>query len=235
LEPEIFRWDDAAMKRIRKRCLSLCAAAFLAAPPGLLAADTTQSQPASAWEQSVSLEGQGDYKAALSKLDEYAGQSGDPYLVQLRSGWLYYRMGSYEHAAQYYQAASLLAPESVAPLMGLAWSARMLGQTERAATACQKVLGIDPANYAAGMMLAEIYFARRNYAMASQVYSTIEKNYPEDSAALSEGSWALLDSGRKQDAAAGFRRLLQMYPSYPNAGQGYQMSGSQKVFLGGLQ
>lgn len=209
----------------------LCMTAILAATAKLPAADTT-TQTASAWEQSVTLEEQGDYKGALAKLNDFASQSGDPYLVQLRSGWLSYRLGSYEHAAQCYQTASILAPEAVSPLLGLAYSARALGQAERAASACMKVLAVDPANYSASMMLAGIYFERRNYSGASQIYSAVEKAYPEDAAALSAGSWALLDLGKKNDAAMGFRRLLQMYPSYWYASQGYQMAGGNNVMQG---
>lgn len=230
-----FRGMIPSMKATQPRCLNLCVTAILVVALKLPAADTTVSQPASAWEQSVTLEQQGDYKGALAKLNDFASQSGDPYMAQLRSGWLSYRQASYEQAAQYYQTASLLAPEAVSPQLGLAYSARMLGQTQRAATACLKVLSIDPQNYSASMMLAGIYFERRNYSGASQLYAAMEKAYPEDATALSAGSWTLLDMGNRNDAAAGFRRLLQMYPSYLYASQGYQMSGGAKLFQGGIQ
>jgi tetratricopeptide (TPR) repeat protein len=173
------------------------------------------------WGQSVTLEKSSDYKGAIAKVAEFGRSGADPYLVNLRTGWLSLQNKDYDQAIVNYQAAAGRAPSAVTPSLGLANAYRAKGDNDNAEHACRLVLSHDPGNYTALQMLGLIYFDKKDYANASSIYDTILKLYPEDTAALSGYGWAQIYLNRKANAVPEFQRLLILAPDYQYAEQGY--------------
>ncbi len=213
------------MKTSSPTC-SFLLAALLAGMALPAAGATNNSSPwakaAEAWNESVTLEKNADYTGALAKMAEFAQAGGDPYLVEVRSGWLSYTNKDYKSAAKHYEAAAQANINAVTPLLGMANAYRALNDNAHAEKAAEAVLMRDPANYTALLLVAATALDKHDHRKSSQYYEAVLKMYPEDTAALSGEAWSLLYLTRKREAATAFARLLTLSPSYPYAQQGYE-------------
>lgn len=172
------------------------------------------------WQASVSAESSGDTAAAVEKLMAFAKGGGDPYLANLRAGWLKYGAQKYDEATRFYVAAARLQPQALSARLGLLNTAQAKGDGAAAIIAAESVLKVEPTNYRALMAVAWGSFQSKDYRRSGIAYQRVLTLYPEDMDALSGAAWCAFYNGHKSEAKEGFRRLMSMNPDYSYARQG---------------
>lgn len=172
------------------------------------------------WQDSVTTETNGDASAALDKLMTYAKSGGDPYLSNLRAGWLNYSLKKYDEAGRFYATAARLQTSALNPRLGLLNVAQAKGDVATATAAADAVLKIEPTNYRAQMAFAWGCFQAKDYRRAGSSYLRVLSMYPEDQDATSGAAWCSLYIGQKREAIDGFRRLMSLNPNYANLQEG---------------
>ncbi len=191
---------------------------------GVAQTPSAPNPAATFWQASVTAETKKDYPAALRQLAGYPQAGGDPFLFNLRAGWLYYLQGDYPAARVAYAKAAQLRPSALNPLLGLLNVAEAKGDATETRKAVDGVLRVDPLNYTGQMVGAKLQFQARNYRGALSYYRRVLQYYPDDFAALSGEAWSLYHQGQWQLAAADFRLLLGVNPAYPEAQQGLDLA-----------
>lgn len=190
----------------------------------------SQTQPDNAatglaayWQASLTAETSQDYDTALTQLAEWRQAGGDPFLANLRAGWLHYLKKDYATAAQAYAEAERLQPSAINPLLGLLNVAQAQGDAAAVDKAVGDVLRADPLNYRAQMAGAWQQYSAKNYQQALAGYRRVLTYYPDDLAAISGEAWSLYYLGDLKGAAADFQALLNVSPSYSYARQGLDL------------
>jgi tetratricopeptide (TPR) repeat protein len=189
-------------------------------PSGFALGDPT-TDAAILWSDSIKAESNGDYAGALVKMDQLANVFPDPYLVNIRKGWLSYMNHDYVHAVYDYHQASSAAPDAITPYIGLVYSYRAAGLTQNTVGACNDVLKHDPQNTIALKMLASISYEQTDFATAAHYYQVLVDAHPEEPVYLSGLGWSYLKLGKNDLAVRFFQRLLILSPDYAYAQQGY--------------
>ncbi|MDX2226567.1 MAG: tetratricopeptide repeat protein [Verrucomicrobiae bacterium] len=187
------------------------------------------SKLAAAWKASTDAETAGQYDQAITKLREFENLGGDAYLVALRNGWLAYAKKDYVNAAKFYRAASNMQPQSINALLGRMNTALAVGDYKESRTVADSILRIDPAQYSALSTVASAFYAEKNYGQALTYYRRINDYYPEDTTGLSGTAWSLLLNGDARTAAAEFKKLLSISPTFAYAQQGYEQATGKKL------
>ena len=180
-----------------------------------------------AWKTSVSSEKGKNYDMAISEMNAYVKNGGDPYNASLRLGWLYYASKNYASAEKYYQIAAKRSQGAITPLMGLVNIYKADNQIKKAVRACKSVLVLDKTNYTASMLLAGMLYDAKSYRSSGLVYAKVSKLYPEDLAAMSGLAWCMVYEDRKSRALPLFTRLVVMSPNYAYAQDGYKLCGGK--------
>lgn len=172
------------------------------------------------WQASLTAEINKDYDTAQSQLTAYQQAGGDPFLTNLRAGWLYCLKQDYPNAIKSYNEAEKLRPSAINPLLGLLNVAQAQGDAFSIQKAAGDVLRADPLNYRAQMADAAVEFTTKDYTQALAGYQRVLTYYPDDMTALSGEAWCLYDLGDLHKAAADFQVLLGVNADYPYAKQG---------------
>jgi len=164
--------------------------------------------PAQSWQASLTAESARDYDSALAQVTAYQTSGGNAFLANLREAWLYYLKQDYPNAAKYYNAAELLQPTSINPLLGLLNVNEAQGNADDIQKAAENVLHIDPLNYRAQMAAAYQQYLAKNYTVSLAGYRRVLTYYPDDMTALSGEAWSLYYLGHRDQASADFQTLL---------------------------
>ncbi len=212
---------QAAMKRILLLLLPVIAIAVAAPEAGQ---KSREEAIGLMWQESVTAETNGDTVLAMEKLMTYAKNGGDPYLANLRAGWLNYSEKKYDDAGRYYGTAAKLQTNSLNPRLGLLNVYQAKGDVANATAAADAVLKIEPTNYRALMAYAWGCFQAKDHRRAGSAYQRVLSMYPEDQDAISGSAWCSLYVGQKREAIDGFRRLMSLNPEYANLRQGLEMA-----------
>lgn len=172
------------------------------------------------WVSSYEAETQGQYDQALAAMKRIREEHGDFYLANLRSGWLLYLKKDYAGALRHYQKASLLAPGATSPLLGQMNCHEALGDLEGALRAGQSVLVLDPMHATVNRRLADLHYARKDFARASSYYLKLATLEPENLDVANALAWSYLNLGQVMDARAVFDNILAVAPAHASALQG---------------
>jgi tetratricopeptide (TPR) repeat protein len=187
------------------------------------AGDAAPAGLAGNWQASVSAENSKDYDAALTQITAWQQAGGNPFLANLRAGWLYYLKKDYAAATKAYTEAERLQPDAVNPLLGLLNVAQAQGKATAINQAVENVLHADPLNYTAQMAGAWQQFTAKNYGQSLAGYRRVLTYYPDDLDAISGEGWSLYYLGDLKGAGADFQILLSVNPSYSYAQQGFDL------------
>ena len=95
---------------------------------------------------------------------------------------------------------------------------------DKIAQVCDSILLVQPSNYRAQMILADLHFARQDYRKSAGDYARVLLDYPEDPAALSGAAWSAIKLGDHDRAINDLAALLQINPGYPRAKLGYEIA-----------
>jgi tetratricopeptide (TPR) repeat protein len=169
------------------------------------------------WQNLNDAEKNGRYDDALAFAKLLRGQYGELYLVNLRSGWLFYLKKDYTSSLEAYRRASVQAPGSASALQGMASCYVELGYTEQAIQTSNALLAVIPMNYQANRRLADLYFQVKNYSRAEVLYLKLSNMYPEDLDVAAQLAWCYFSQGRGDAAQAIFQSVLIVAPNHASA------------------
>jgi tetratricopeptide (TPR) repeat protein len=215
------RTYEKAIRTARSPLLRLRRTAYSQTAPSVR---RTPNTPATFWKASVTAETNKDYAAAIQQLTGFQQAGGDPFLLNLRAGWLYYLAQDYKNASDRYNQAARLQPSAITPLLGLLNVAQARADATEIRKAVEAVLRVDPINYTAQMAGASLQFKAQNYRESLSYYRRVLQYYPDDLAARSGEAWSLYHQGRRDLATTDFQILLSVNPDYPEARQGLDLA-----------
>lgn len=176
------------------------------------------------WQESLSAETSGEPTKAADKLAEFTKAGGDPYLSNLRGGWLQLSAKNYDQAANLYAAAMKLQPDALNPRLGLLKVAQAKADSAATVKMSDLVLKLDTTNYSALMAIAGETLQAKDYRRAKAAYQKVLGLYPEDQDAISGTAWCHFYLGMKREAQAGFQKLMSLNPDYPHVREGVSLT-----------
>ena len=183
----------------------------------VLFAQTTNTV-AKAFEESYSLEKEGEYNKAIKKIKTV--YSADSYEINLRLGWLNYYAGFFTESTTYYQKAILLMPYSIEAKLGLINPLAALGNWNIVIKTYEKILQLDPKNSTANYRLGSIYYGKKDYNNAYKYYEKVVNSYPFDYDATLMFAWTNYFMGKKREAKILFNKVLLISPNDSSANEG---------------
>jgi tetratricopeptide (TPR) repeat protein len=182
-----------------------------------------EEKPGVLWQESVANEQAGEPVKALEATVRYLREGGDPYLANLRAGWIHYGQKQHVESARFYQAAARLQPGALSPRLGLLNIATDKGDPVEAVKAGELVLAVDKCNLRALYAVAWGAFQAKAYARSGVAYRRILELYPEETDAASGAAWSAFYEGRKVEARRFFRMVVGVNPEYPDARKGLEL------------
>lgn len=181
----------------------------------MLQAQSAQVQQA--FKESYSLEKQGKYVEAASKLKSvYSNQ----YEFNVRLGWLLYSAGQYNESVNYYQRAMQNLPMSIEAKLGYTYPASKLEHWDSVLAKYLEVLRIDPNNSYANYHTGLIYYYRKKYTDSERYFVKVQNLYPFDSSNMLMLGWTKYFLGKKSEAKVLFGKVLLASPDNSSALEG---------------
>ena len=171
------------------------------------------------WHQSLAAEGNKDYPKAIVLTEEFQKAKGDPFLAEMRKGWLYSLAGNPNASLKAYSNAVKSNYRSVNARKGVLVAQTALGNKSGMANAAFKVIEVDPANYLARMTVANAYFQNGDWKNAATHLAQIANRYPMDVDTLAMSTLALIKINQKASALEMGGRLATLLPGYATASE----------------
>ena len=129
-----------------------------------------------AFANSYISEGNKEYSKAITDLLQvYDSKS---YEINVRLGWLYYYMASYEESQKYYTQAIQLKPNSIESRLGFVLPASALAYWDKVLEQYLEILKIDDKNSTVNYFVGLIYFNRNDFTRAEKYFEKVYSLYP---------------------------------------------------------
>ena len=181
----------------------------------------SQNNVATAFEESYTLEKDGEYKQAIEKIKTV--YSADNYEINLRLGWLNYYAGFFTESTTYYQKAISLMPYSIEAKFGLINPLAALGNWNIVIKTYDKIIELDKMNYTANYRLGSIYYGKKDYNNAFKYYQKVANSYPFDYDATLMFAWTNYMLGKTREAKILFNKILLISPKDSSAIEGLEL------------
>lgn len=204
--------------------LALPAAALAAATLMAAGPITTTLHYREEFKRSYQAEAAGKTDEALSAMQGLAAIDARNYLVNLRTGWLYYSKGEHAEAEKAYRAAIKSMPSSVEARLGLTLPLMALGRWDELETVTMQIVRVDQGNYYANLRLIYAMRMQRKFDAAQVVINRMQAWYPTDVNLLVEQAFLQLATGNREEAKETFRAILVVNPNHPLALQQLDMA-----------
>jgi tetratricopeptide (TPR) repeat protein len=201
---------------------------LLGAALGCGVAEAGASSTSDLFQRSYDAEAVGKVEEALGALDSMPAPVHDGYVVQLRRGWLLYKLGRSPEAIDAYGKAAALEPRSVEARVGALlpqMAARRWSDVEATA---RDALRIDPGNYLATLRMAFAVYNLGRYPESAAIYQRLAEMYPSDVDVRAGLGWARLKEGKAAEAATTFRAVLDVAPRNALAADGLKAAGAAR-------
>lgn len=164
-----------------------------------------------------------NYQQALSVLEKIYSDNAKDYFVNLRMGWLYYNLQSYDKSEKYYRLAAEINSKSVEAMIGLTYPLAAKEQWKEVESLYQKILKIDGMNYTANLRLGQMYLYRADYTGAKKYLERIYYVYQSDYELNLYFGWVMYYLGDKNNAREMFTRVLMQNSKDASANEGYNL------------
>jgi len=128
--------------------------------------------------KSYNYEKMGDYKDAIKVLIPLYEKYPNGYTLNLRLAWLFYLNKKYSNAIKHYQKASLIAPSSIEPKLGLMRVYLDLGNYKKVLQIGNIVLKIDYYNYYGNYYEIKALKSLKDYKTALNLANKMLSLYP---------------------------------------------------------
>jgi len=174
---------------------------------------TTATQ--AAFSKSYESEQAGNYTTAINDLKSVYNK--DSYTVNIRMGWLYYLAKQYTESIRYYDIAIVLKPYAIEARFGCVKPLSAVESWEKVKEHYIEILKIDTQNTVANYWLGVIYYNRKNYGNAANLFGKIINLYPLDYDSIIMLAWTKLNLGKSPDAKVLFYQALVIRPNDSSA------------------
>lgn len=159
-----------------------------------------------------------DYQKAADALTQYYAESN--YEINLRLGWLNYKLGKYEDAMEFYRKAINLMPYSTEARLGFNLPASAALQWDLVIEQYSKILENDPQNTFVNYQLGYIYYDRKQYEDAMKHFEKVVNLYPFGYDGVIMLGWTNYMLGKYKEAKVLFEKALMIIPGSESALQG---------------
>ena len=159
------------------------------------------------------LESSGDISDAQVELEKLVKLSPDSAEIRNRLAGLYLKMERFPEALEQAEAALEWEPESIPALRIKGASQRVLGNDDIAQECFEKILTLDPGNYAFMLDLADIHFRRREYKEAEERILSYLIRRPNDRTAKLLLGRLYTEMGNRTHAIQIFEELAKADPN----------------------
>jgi tetratricopeptide (TPR) repeat protein len=134
------------------------------------------------------------------------------YELNLRIGWLSYKVGKYAESVNYYKKAITKMPLSIEAKLGIVYPLGALEKWELVVDNYLAIVKIDTYNATANYRLALIYYNRGDYGNSWKYLQKYINLYPFDYDGNSLAGWVKYSVGKKEEAYAFFKKALMINP-----------------------
>ena len=163
--------------------------------------------------KSYNYEKMGDYKDAIKVLIPLYEKYPNGYTINLRLGWLFYLDKKYKNAIKHYQKASLIAPYSVEPKLGLTRVYLAIENYNEALKVGNLILRNDYYNYYGNYYEAEALIGIKDYKNALSIINKMLLLYPTSVLFLNLLGKVYYLEGKKDLAKKVFENVLILDPN----------------------
>ncbi len=134
------------------------------------------------------------------------------YELNLRIGWLSYKVGKYTESITYYKKAIAKMPLSIEAKLGIVYPLGALEKWELVVDNYLSIVKIDTYNATANYRLALIYYNRGDYGNSWKYLQKYINLYPFDYDGNSLAGWVKYSVGKKEEAYVFFKKALMINP-----------------------
>lgn len=171
-----------------------------------------------AFSKSYESEQAGNYTSAINDLKPI--YSKENYTVNIRMGWLSYLAKQYTESIKYYDIAIALKPYAIEARFGCVKPLSAIESWEKVKEHYILILKIDPQNTVANYWLGVIYYNRKDYANAANLFGKNINLYPLDYDSIIMLAWCKLNLSKSSDAKVLFYQALVIRPNDSSATAG---------------
>ena len=174
-----------------------------------------------AFSKSYIAENQKNYTQAIDEMKPVYKE--DDYICNIRLGWLNYMAKQYGESITFYRKAIALKPYAIEAKLGCVKPLSAIENWEKVKEQYQEILKIDPLNTTTNYWLGVIYFNRKDYKMATNLFEKVVNLYPLDYDSVIMLAWAKLNNNSHTDAKLLFQQALIIRPNDNSALSGLQL------------
>ena len=174
-----------------------------------------------AFSKSYIAENQKNYIQAIDEMKPVY-KEGD-YNSNIRLGWLNYLAKQYGESITFYRKAIELKPYAIEARLGCVKPLSAIENSEKVKEQYQEILKIDPLNTTTNYWLGVIYFNRKDYKTATNLFEKVVNLYPLDYDSVIMLAWAKLNNNNHTDAKLLFQQALIIRPNDNSALSGLQL------------
>ena len=163
-------------------------------------------------------EGNKEYTKAITDLMQvYDSKS---YEINVRLGWLYYYMASYEESQKYYTLAIQLKPSSIESRLGYVLPASALAFWDKVLEQYLEILKIDDKNSTVNYFVGLIYFNKNDFSSAEKYFEKVYSLYPFNYDTVIILAFTEEKLKKSKEAKEYFNKALIFYPNDETALEG---------------
>ncbi len=175
------------------------------------------------FSKSYIAENQGKYDLAISEMKAIYQEK--DYISNIRMGWLTYLVKQYNESILYYKKAIALKPYAIEARLGCVKPLSAIENWEKVKEQYTEILKIDPLNTTANYWLGVIYFNRKDYKTATNLFEKVVNLYPLDYDSVIMLAWSKFNNNSHADAKLLFQQALIIHPNDTSALSGLQLIG----------
>ncbi len=174
----------------------------------------------SAFSKSYVAENQNNYSIAINEMK--AVYKPNDYISNVRLGWLNYLAKQYGESIAYYKNAISLKPYAIEAKFGCIKPLSAVENWEKVKDQYLDILKIDPLNTTANYWLGVIYYNRKEYKTATNLFEKVVNLYPLDFDSVIMLAWSKLYNNSHADAKLLFQQALIIRPNDTSVLSGLQ-------------
>lgn len=175
----------------------------------------------SAFTKSYEFENAANYTSAIKEVKSVF--NADDYLCNVRLGWLYYLSKNYAESIKYYDKAISLKPYAIEARFGCIKPLSAIESWDKVKAHYLQILKIDSQNTTANYWLGVIYYNRKEYGQAANLFGKVVNLYPLDYDSVIMLAWTKLNLGKTGDAKVLFNQALILRPNDNSALSGLKL------------
>ncbi len=175
----------------------------------------------SAFSKSYVAENQNNYTVAIIEMK--AIYKSDDYISNIRLGWLNYLAKQYGESISFYKKAIALKPYAIEARLGCIKPLSAVENWEKVKEQYLEILKVDPLNTTANYWLGVIYYNRKDYKSATNLFEKVVNLYPLDYDSVIMLAWSKLNNNSYADAKLLFHQALIIRPNDSSATSGLQL------------